>query len=186
MEIDEAIAQLGEKLDVWCDNNLATFGSKGGMAQVKALLAGSDIAKELDALKAKGLVAISALLDRPRGETDDERVASLVHGFAFGAKLACTLHDELLDVDGETKILQLMSRIVKKLEAIGSGRLALSVLLDHPDARVRALAGNCLLSSMPDRVLPILRDIEEHENGNSAFFTASNTITHWKRKKQQA
>ena len=33
---------------------------------------------------------------------------------------------------------------------------------------------------MPDRVVPILRDIEEKERGNSAHFTAYNAILYWK------
>ncbi len=179
MEVDELIVQLGEKLDAWCDGFFAMIDSKDREAQGKALLRGIEIAKELDGLKAKGLAAITALLNRRDPVTDNERAASLIQAFEFAAKLACTLHDELLDVAGETKVLRLMTAIEDKLGSIGSGRMALTVLLDHPDARVRALAGESLLRLMPDRVLPILRDIEEKEQGNSAHFTASNAILYW-------
>lgn len=115
--------------------------------------------------------------DRP----EDERVASLVGGFEFGTKLACTLHDELLDVNGETKVLRLVKAIVDRLDTISSGRTALAVLLDHPDARVRAHAGASLVRLMPERVLPILREIEEKSDGDSAHFTAHWAIVGWER-----
>jgi hypothetical protein len=65
----------------------------------------------------------------------------------------------LLDVAGATKVSRLVRPIVEKLESSGSS--AFTALLDHPDARVRASAGAFLLRSMPDRVVPILREIEE-------------------------
>ena len=181
MESDDAIVQLGAKLDAWLDGNLATISSMDRMAQFKALLAGIEITKELDLLKAKGLAAITALLNRQGAVTEDERVVSLVRGFEFGAKLACTLHDELLDVNGETKVLRLVKAIVDRLDTIGSGRTALAVLLDHPDPRVRAHAGASLVRLMPDRVLPILREIEEKSDGDSAHFTAYWAILGWER-----
>jgi hypothetical protein len=179
MEIDESIVQLGAKLDQWLDRNLATISSMDRVAQFKALLAGIEITKELDVLKAKGLAAIAVLLNRQDTVTEGERVASLIDGFEFAVKLADTLHDELLDVAGATKVSRLVRPIVEKLDSIGSGRTAFTALLDHPDARVRASAGAFLLRSMPDRVVPILREIQEKEHGNSAHFTASNAILYW-------
>ena len=63
MEIDDAIVHLGAKLDAWLDGNLATIPSMDRVAQFRPLLAGIEITKELDLLKAKGLAAIAALLD---------------------------------------------------------------------------------------------------------------------------
>ena len=80
MEIDDAIVQLGAKLDAWLDNNLATISSMDRLAQFKALLAGIEVTKELDLLKAKGLAAITALLKRQSTVTDEERAASLIQG----------------------------------------------------------------------------------------------------------
>jgi hypothetical protein len=186
MEIDAAIVQLGAKLDAWLDGNLATISSMDRVAQFKALLAGIEISNELDTLKAKGLAAITALLNRQDAATEDERVTSLVRGFEFGTKLACTLHDELLDVNGETKVLRLVKAIVDRLDTISSGRTALAVLLDHPDARVRAHAGASLVPLMPERVLPILREIEEQSDGDSAHFTAHWAIVGWEREGKYA
>src|SRR5580704_1069474 len=146
MEIDESIAQLGEKLQEWFYGNVPTFASDDRQAQAEALLRGFELVKEFDRLKAAGLAAITALLARQDVTTEEQRVASLIRGFEFGAKLADTLHDEIRDIaDGETKVVHLMDEIVKALNAIGSGRAALAVLLDHPDAGVRALAGFYLI-----------------------------------------
>jgi hypothetical protein len=76
MEIDESIVQLGAKLDQWLDRNLATISSMDRVAQFKALLAGNEITKELDILKAKSLAAIAALLNRQDTMTEGERVAN--------------------------------------------------------------------------------------------------------------
>jgi len=176
---DDAIVQLGAKLDAWLDGNLPTISSIDRVAQLKALLAGIEITKGLDLLKAKGLAAITALLDRQDAIAEDERVASLVGTFAFAAKLAATLSDELMDTNGYNKVTGLMIGIANALEATGSGRAALAVLLDNADNRVRAFAGVYLIDSMPDRVLPILRDIEEKEHGNNAHFNAHCGVLGW-------
>ena len=181
MEIDDTIVQLGAQLDAWLDGNLATVSSMDRVAQFKALLAGIEITQELDLLKAKGLAAITALLDRQDAIVEDERVASLVHTFEFAAKLAAALSDELMDTNGYNKVTGLMIAIANALDASGAGRAALAVLLDHADNRVRAFAGVYLIDSMPDRVLPIVRDIEEKEHGNNAHFNAHCAVLGWER-----
>ena len=145
MEIDDAIVQLGAKLDAWLDGNLATISSMDRVAQFKAILTGVEITKELDLLKAKGVAAITALLDRQDAIAEDERVASLVRTFVFAAKLAATLSDELMDTNGYNKVTGLMIGIANALDATGSGRAALAVLLDNADNRVRAFAGVYLI-----------------------------------------
>ena len=181
MDIDESIVRLAAKLDDWFYGNLATFKSQDVVAQAKAQLEGFEIVKELDRLKADGLSAMTALLDRHDPVTGNERAASLLKGFEFGARLADTLHDELRDMEGETKVVRLMDAIVKELETIGSGRTALTVLLDHPDAGVRALAGVYLIDLKPERVVAILRDIKNKEHANSARFRAFWTLLGWER-----
>src|SRR4029077_14960676 len=125
MEIDDAIVQLGTKLDAWLDGNLPTISSMERVAQFKALLAGIEITKELDLLKAKRLAAITPLLARQDAARETERAASLIRGFESAAKLADALHDELLDVNGETAVLRLKGAVVDKLDTLGSGRAAL-------------------------------------------------------------
>src|ERR1700733_14116697 len=112
MEIDEPIALLGAKLDKWFDENRATFASRNRKEQRRALLGGFALVGELDRLKVDALAAIRMLLNRGHTGTPTEHVGSLVRGFEFAAKLADTLHDELLDTDGETKVVNLMNEIV--------------------------------------------------------------------------
>jgi hypothetical protein len=179
MELQESIVQLGAKLDEWFNVNLATFKSQDRVAQGKVLLQGFEIAKQLDRLKAHGLSALTGLLNRQDAVTGAERDAALVQGFAFAAKLAATLHDEFRDTKGETEVAHLRDAIVNTLDALGSGRKVLAVLLDHSDPRVRASAGAYLIKLMPERVIPILRDIEKKEHANSAHFTAYWTVQRW-------
>ncbi len=184
MEIDESIVQLGAKLDEWFDASQATFASQDREAQGKALLRGFAIAKELDRLKADGLAAITALLNRRETVTDAERAASLTRGFEFAAKLKHTPRDELADTDGANEIVGLMNEIVNALDGIGSGRAALAVLLDHPDTGVRASAAAYLVDLMPDRVVPLLREIDQKEGGSSADFTAHWALLDWELKQK--
>ena len=183
MEIDDAIVQLGAKLDAWLDDNLATISSVDRAAQFKALLSGIEITKELDLLKAKGMAAITALLKRQGTVTDEERAASLIKAFEFAAKLEGALKDELQDVDGANNLVTLMDEITKTLDTTGPGRAALARFLDHPDDRVRSSAGAYLLSVglMPERVLPVLHEIEDKGLGDCADFTAHWAIVHWER-----
>jgi hypothetical protein len=186
MGVDESIVHLGEKLDAWWDGFSTMLYSEDRVAQGKALLHGFEIAKEFDRIKADGLAAIAALMTPPDSMTSDERVASLIRGFAFAAKLSATLHDEFSDVACETKIAHLMQAIVNALDAIGSGRTALAVLLDNSDSSVRASAGAYLIKLMPERVIPILHDIEQNEHANSAHFTAYWTLLRWEREGKHA
>jgi len=185
MGIDESIVQLGQKLDVWWNGFSPMLDSEDRATQGDALRPGFAIAKEFDRLKADGLATLTALLDRHDPVADDERAASLIRGFEFAARLADTLHDEFRDTaDGETKVLRLMDAIVKSLDAIGSGRAALGALLNHPNAGVRALAGAYLIDLMPDRVVPMLRDITDSEDANSAHFRASWALLAWQRERK--
>jgi len=179
MEIDESIVLLGEELDAWWEEFSPMLDSEERGAQAKTLLRGFEIAKRFDSLKTQGLAAVRALLDR-QDTTEHAGLASHVQAFAFAAKLANTLHDQFRDIDGETQVARLTEAIVKALERTATGRAALAVLLDHPDAGVRAWAGACLIFVMPDRVVPILREIMEKEHANSAHFTAYFALLRWK------
>ena len=170
MEIDKAIAELAEKMHEWFYGNTETFASDDRVAQAKALLAGFELVKEFDHLKADGLAAISALLTRQDASTEEQRVTSLLRGFEFAAKLADVLADEMRDiVDGQTRVVHLMDELVKALDAIGTGREALAVLLDHPDPGVRSSAGGYLIDLMPERVIPILRQIDDRHDGSTSL-----------------
>jgi hypothetical protein len=181
MEIDEAIVRVGEKLDAWWDDFSPIFNTEDRIAQGQAILRGFEIAKEFEHLKADGLASLTALLARQDVAPGEQRVVSLIRGFEFGARLADTLDDEFSDVDGETRVVRLMDAIVDALDRIGSGRAALAGLLDHRDAGVRAWAGADLIDLMPERVVPILRQIEAKVDGGGASFRAYLTLLAWGR-----
>jgi hypothetical protein len=179
MDIDDAIAGLSSELDALLDANLATFASKDRAEQGKILLRGIEIVTGLERLKAKGLATLKALLNRQDTTADDERARSLVRGFELGAKLAHALHDELLDTNGETKVMRRLDAIFMALDATGAGQVALARSLDHPDIGVRVLAGAYLIELMPDRVVPMLREIDENAGGRSPGFTAHFALLRW-------
>ena len=184
MEIDQAIIQLGINLDDWFGENRATFESQDRAAQGTALLRGFDLVKKLDRLKADGMAAIASLLARNESISSDERVASLLRGFEFAARLADILYDELLDTDGERAVRRSMDAVVQALDKIGRGRAALEVLFESPDARVRGSAAAYLIDLVPERAVPLLGEIEQSERANSAHFNAHWALLAWERERK--
>jgi hypothetical protein len=183
MELEESVVQLGAKLDAWWDGFSPILGSEDRAAQVRALLSGVAWAKEYNDLKAKGLAAITALIEREDPTAEDQRVASRIAGFALAAKMSAALHDEFQDMDGMADVADLMYKIATTLDVMGAGREALAVLLEDDDVRVRAYAGSYLLivNLMPERVVPILRGIAQKERANDAHFTAYWAVLRWER-----
>jgi len=108
MQTDKVLADLAEKLDAWFDGSSEAFASQGRSAQAKAIIRGVAVVNELDRVQSEGLATLSQLVSRRDGATDEERTATLVRGFEFGAKLRHALRDELLDTDGETKVAHSM------------------------------------------------------------------------------
>jgi hypothetical protein len=180
------IAKLGEQLANWFADNVSTFQTDDRVAHGKAILKGIAIVKELNQLKADGLAAVTALLNDEDVSTDSERIANLLQAFVFGQKLAAALHDELLDVDGETKVLRLVGVIVDKLDAIAPGRVALAGLLDDPDPVIQASAAALLIQMMPNRVVPILRAIEQNERGKGVSVRAGWALSSWEIESKQS
>ena len=184
MEINESIARLGAELDACWDALSPLLNSEDRAAQAKVLLRGVTLSQEYDRLRTEGLAAIQALLDQ-RDATEPGRIKSLVQAFAFAAKLANTLHDQFHDIEGETQVARFTEEIVRTLESMGTNRAPLAGLLDHPDAGVRAWAGACLINQQPDRVVPILRDIEKNEFANGAHSTAFFALVRWEHEKHR-
>ncbi len=174
MESEETIARLGVKLDAWFDSNQAVFESEDTAAQAHALRAGFEILAELDRIKSDGLTALAAILHPQNAVAPDERVASLVRAFEFAATLRAALRDELSDTEGANELVLKMNAIADALDESSPGRGALAALLDRSKDSVRASAGAYLVDLMPERVAPILREIDQKNDGTSADFTA-----HW-------
>lgn len=184
MEIDGPIAQLASKLDAWLDRSVPVFSSQDSAAHGKAIRRGIAIVQEFDRLKAEGIAAITGLLNRDAAVADSNRKAALIRAFEFGTRLADALHDEFLDTDGENMVWRLLDKIVLNLDKIAPGRASLDILFDCPDPGVRASAGAYLIDLMPERVIPILRDIDEAGGGKSADFGAHWTLLAWERERE--
>jgi len=178
--VEASIARLSKSLDDWLRAHLSTLTGDDRVKQGSALLLGVEAVKHLDDLKAQALAELKALLGRQDWTSDEERVAALVRGFEFGARLKQALSDELMDTPGYNEVTEQLYAIWRSLDAIGHGRrLALARLLDHPNAGVRATAATVLIKLIPDRVLPILREIERTTRSNSAYFEANWTRLRW-------
>lgn len=184
MEIDGSIAQLASKLDAWLDRSVPVFSSQDSAAHGKAIRRGVAIVQEFDRLKAEGITAITGLLNRDAAVADSNRKAALIRAFEFGTRLADALHDEFLDTDGENMVWRLLDKIVLNLDKIAPGRASLDILFDSPDPGVRASAGAYLIDLMPERVIPMLRDIDEAGGGKSADFGAHWTLLAWERERE--
>lgn len=181
MEFDETIARLGAKLDAWLDSDLPAFRSQDRTAWAKALLDGIEITNEIDKIVAEGWAAIALLLDAQHGTAVEERTASLVRAFAFAAQLKAALHDEVGEPDTCNELVLKMNSITGMLDETPAGRAA---LLDHAKDSVRASAGAHLVDLMPDRVVPILREIDQKGGVNSADFTAHWALLGWELKQK--
>ncbi len=184
MEADKTIAELGAKLDAWFDGSSEAFASHDRAVQAKALIRGIAIEKEINHFIAEATATLGALLNRQDKIGEQQRVASLIRGFEFGSRFAHALHDQLGDTDSETKVVHLIQDIAETLESIDSGRGALAVLLNHPDVGVRASAAASLVNSIPDRAVPVLREIDQKEGGTSADFTAHWALLAWQLKQK--
>jgi hypothetical protein len=181
MEIDRSITQLAAKLDAWLDRSLPVFSSQDPAASGRAIRRGIAIIREFDRLKAEGIAAIQAVLNRQIPDSGSENKASLIRTFEFGTKLSDALYDEFLDTDGGNNVRRLLDQIVLNLDRTGAGRASLDVLFDNADVGVRASAGAYLIDLMPERVIPMLRDIDEAGGGKRADFGAHWTLLAWER-----
>jgi hypothetical protein len=183
MKVEDAIVKLAEGLDEWFEEGRSAFAVPDRFAQGRAIERGIKIVQTLDRLKEQGIAAIKAKLADANSAAGKAQVASLVDAFAFASRLADTLHDELLDTDGENEIWRLMDSIVRTLDKTGRGRASLDTLLDNPHAGLRAAAGAYLIDLDPQRVIPILRAIDQAGGGNRADFGAHWTLLAWERER---
>jgi hypothetical protein len=156
----------------------------GLVADAATLIDMANTIAELKKLKIDADAAIEFVKHGPYS-LEELQVSSNYEEFSsygdFIKDAAYTLSDELMDTDGYNKIIGRMNDIAESLDSIGRGRTALAVLLDHPDDRVRAKAGAYLMPLMPERVLPILHEIEGKGKADNADFTAHNAILYWER-----
>lgn len=179
MDINEQIAALGARLDNWFDEMSARMDAGDKPGQATEWLAGIQIPWRYDELKNRGFTILTALLNPVTVMSENERVAALLRGFEFAAKLEVTLYGQMMDTDAGNQVDDLMDEIVVTLAGIGSGRAALVPLLDHNNSGVSASAGRYLIDLIPDRVIPVLQGIEKSERGFQPGFEARMVLLTW-------
>jgi hypothetical protein len=123
------------------------------------------------ALKTEGLKYEAELKADP-AENEEEKVTRLLTAFARGARLTRiwndTMHQERIGFCCAKKISK---QILPELDALNR-RGDVVIFLDDPDLSVRAKAASWLLDTMPDRCLPILREIDRTERALNAGWIA--------------
>jgi hypothetical protein len=174
--MSEALNEDGlERLMQTMEEEVSRFNSateaQDPAAQQAIILRLAGIAKELDAIKSRQRAALAAVLDPPGpGSSDDgDRVAQLLRAFEFCAKLRSLAKDVLGDNETANAAGFRKHDVVKELDAmVPAQRSALAVLLDHPHPGVRVSAASSLVNSMPERAVPVLREVHAKERGRSA------------------
>jgi len=180
MEPDQSLEQLGEELNVWYVGFVYNNEFMNDVEREATRQRGRALLSEFKRVKEENLAALRIVVNQQASMPNEERVAALVPAFVSGSKLAGALSDALSDTDGVWDAVRITDAIAVILDGIGSGRQeALAPLLEHPDPRVRASAGCYLVAQMPDRVLPVLREVWESQHGKSAALTAHFAIRGW-------
>jgi hypothetical protein len=105
----------------------------------------------------------------------EKRVNGLLAAFEFCVKTACAADEESRDIETYNFGVKQLGVISDELGATPPDRFAeLAQLLDNPDIRVRAFAAVWLRHTMPERILPILKEINKTEG----FGTPAGTQVH--------
>jgi len=138
------------------------------------------IQKNLDRLQAIQMDTFSKFLNIDSATTDDQRVARLLMAFNLGAKLSHIYYDVMPDEEACNKVMRQTYDIAHTLDGVGAGRRReLDKFLDDPHLDVRAMAAASLPDIMPDRAIPVLKEIQETAPGTSAGNVAFTTLTMW-------
>src|SRR3974390_1651700 len=99
MDISEQIVALSSRAEVWFEDMDASMEAGDKQGQVKGGLAAVQILWRYEDLKNRGYAILNTLLNPLTVMSEDDRVAALLHGFEFAAKLKVTLYDEMMDTD---------------------------------------------------------------------------------------
>lgn len=110
-----------------------------------------------------------------RAASDDQQVSQLLGAFVRGLRLTRLWRDVLM----ESRIAQrhgqkVVDIIQPALDALGR-RGDLEAFLDHPDLSVRATAATWLIIRMPEKCVPILKEIASRD----LVTTDAAGIAHW-------
>lgn len=129
--------------------------------------------KEFEAAKENRRAAMANAVAEAKAVSDpDERTKKLLAAFVFCVKSACAAEEEGQGVETYNFGIRQLSMIGDALRAIPPNRFdALAQFLDSPDIEVRGFAAVWLKDDMPERVLPILKEINKTEKFGSGVGT---------------
>jgi hypothetical protein len=119
----------------------------------------------------------SVMLAVGDARTPQERLEKLLAAFEVVARIRSSAQDDLVDDSLSDEADAQMRLVIGGLdETPPNGRKALIGYLGSHNPDQRACAAVALLNLMPDRVLPVLRDLIENEAGTNAAATALDAL----------
>jgi hypothetical protein len=104
-----------------------------------------------------------AVAQAKRVADPDERTQKLLAAFAFCVKEACAADEEMRDIPTYNYGVKRLREISDELRALGRFP-ALAQFIDSPDIELRGFAAVWLRNLWPERILPILQEIEKTES----------------------
>lgn len=127
--------------------------------KLAANVAAFDQAREARRQRIKKVVA-----DAKSFDDADERATQLLAAFQFVVKEACEAMDGSQDTETYNVGVRQLGVVSDALRAIPPNRFAaLAQFLDSPDIELRGFAAVWLRNLWPERILPILKEINETE-----------------------
>jgi hypothetical protein len=119
-------------------------------------------------------VILAGIMASVREATNpQDRVQELLNAFRYVSFLLATAQYDLVDDDLSGDAETHLRTILSGLDAIEpEGRMALVPFLDSHDLDARACAAVALLELIPDRAIPVLRDLVENSADSNAAITA--------------
>jgi hypothetical protein len=134
--------------------------------------------KRIEASYRIGLQSVMLAVGDAR--TPQERLEKLLAAFGVIAWIRSSAQDDLVDDSLSDEADAQMRLVIGGLdETQPNGRKALIGYLGSHNPDQRACAAVALLDLMPDRVLPVLRDLAENEPGTNAGATALDALSKW-------
>jgi hypothetical protein len=124
--------------------------------------------KQRKAVMTKSIAAAKAITD------PDARLKALLSAFALCVKEACAAHERGQGIDTYNygiKQLRIASDELRAMDRFAD----LAQFLDSPDVELRGFAAVWLRNIMPDRVLPILKEVNKTEKFGSPVGTQVST-----------
>jgi hypothetical protein len=151
------------------------LAAKGLAEQRACLLRMGEIAAERKKVGAELWAKLEALVAAAEGEASLDsatQVARFISAYEFAIRLDHLSQDVTVDDELQAKACHKAVAIMQRLDALTGGPQWALPLLDHDDIGVRGAAAAHLANSMPEKALPILRDISDNADPHAARMSA--------------